>query len=551
MIRSTPQQATLAQTSATTAVLATVRSDHQTLCLAVPSSQSVRQALDTTDLRVRAACGGLGSCGACLIQTVSGDFNPPTLAEHQKLLPEDLANGMRLACQLRPRTNCELYLEHPAPHSEWISLDARQLYQASANAAIADHVYGVAVDLGTTHIRLSLWNRQSGRRIASRYSINPQVACGADVLTRLDAERLGNQETIPIGQQARSAIINGVRDILSRDMGEITPILTDMGKVLIVGNTAMLSLLCGNHDDSLYQPENWQLPITCQPNDSHAWQQAWRMPHADIEIAQPLAGFIGSDLLADLLATDITEQTQPTLLADFGTNTEIALWDGRELLVTSVPGGPAFEGVGMRNGLSAETGAICKVSRLGETFQLQTLGDAPVRGFCASGFIDAIALLVETKQLKPSGRFSQPQPETGYLLQADKRKSAIFASDIDIFQRAKASTAAAMSQLLCLANLTINDLNTLWICGSFGQHLDLNSAYRVGLLPPVTANRVRLLPNASLAGCEKLLLNPASQSQLHNIVERAKVINLGGVFAYENRFIDNLRLQPMPITECD
>ncbi|MGZ8905569.1 MAG: 2Fe-2S iron-sulfur cluster-binding protein, partial [Methylobacter sp.] len=305
-------------------MIVTVRSDSQVLQLPLNADISLRQALDATELRVRAACGGLGTCGACLIQIVSGDFNAPTPAERQKMLPDDLANGMRFACQLRARGDGELYLQNPAPHSEWKSLDAEPLYRATGNAAITRHVYGVAVDLGTTHIRLSLWNRQSGRRIGSRYSINPRVAHGADVLTRLDADHDGQA----IGQEARKVIIDGIRDILIRDMGEVSPILAEIGKVLIVGNTAMLTLVCGNSGDSLYQPENWQLPIACLPVDAEAWCSAWRTPNAEIGIAQPLAGFIGSDLLADLIATAVIEQPQPVLLADFGTNTEIALWDG-------------------------------------------------------------------------------------------------------------------------------------------------------------------------------------------------------------------------------
>lgn len=528
----------------------TVHSDSQAVQLPLDADISLRKALDTTELRVRAACGGMGTCGACLIQIVSGSFNPPTPAEHQKIPPEELANGMRLACQLRACSDGELYLQYPAPHSEWKSLDAAELYQASANTAVTGHVYGVAVDLGTTHIRLSLWNRQSGRRIGSRYSINPQVACGADVLSRLDADRFSDPDSQVLAQLARKAIIEGIRDILSRDVGEVSPMLAEIGKILIVGNTAMLTLICASHDDSLYQPENWQSPIACQPIDVDVWRGTWRTPHAEIGIVQPLAGFIGSDLLADLVATAITEQPQPVLLADFGTNTEIALWDGQVLWVTSVPGGPAFEGVGMRNGLSAETGAVCKVSRYDGQWRLQTLGEAPARGYCGSGFIDAIALLLEEKLLKPSGRFAEPQPIGGYLLDAANFRTAICSSDVDIFQRAKASTAAAMVQLLVYAGLKADDLQTLWICGSFGRHLDLNSAMRVGLLPTVDHQRVSLLANAGLRGCEQLLLDPAAQDLLNTIAGRARVVNLGGVFDYEERFIDNLRLQPVPTTEC-
>jgi uncharacterized 2Fe-2S/4Fe-4S cluster protein (DUF4445 family) len=523
----------------------TVRSAALTLQLTLNSDTTVRQALDATELRVRAACGGLGSCGACIIQTVSGEFNPPTLTERQKILPEELAIGMRLACQLRVRSAADLYLQYPAPHSKWKSLETGTFYHATGNAAITRHIYGVAVDLGTTHIRLSFWNRQSGRHIASRYSINPQVAYGADVLTRLDSDHLDKNGKQTLTQLARKAIIEGIRDILIRDVGEVTPILPEIGKILIIGNTTMLTLICGISGDNLYLPENWQVPITCRPTDSSAWCSTWHTPNAEISIAQPLAGFIGSDLLADLVATAVTEQPHPILLADFGTNTEIALWDGQTLWATSVPGGPAFEGVGMRNGLTADTGAICKVSKDDEGWRLQTLGNAPARGYCASGFIDAIALLLDENLLKASGRFVQPQPTGGYLLDGANPHTSICAADVDIFQRAKASTAAAMKQLLAFADLKADALHTLWICGSFGQHLDLVNAIRVGLLPAIDPDRVRLLANASLIGCEKLLLDSTGEALLNDIVNRAHIVNLCGDFEYEEHFIDNLRLQPI------
>lgn len=526
-----------------------VRSDHDNLRLPLTEGSSVRQALDTTDLRVRAACGGMGSCGACLIQTLSGEFNQPTLAEYQKIPHEDLANGIRLACQLHPQTDCELYLQYPAPHSAWKSLDSdlndAPSHQASGNNTITQQVYGVAIDLGTTHIRLSLWNRQTGRRIANRYSINPQIADGADVLTRLTAN---NQTHSSLTQIARLAIIEGIRDILCRDVGELSSILNQIGQVAIVGNTAMLTLICGNHDDSLYQPENWQHPIACLPSDVDAWKSAWHMPHADIHIVQPIAGFIGSDLLANLIATGMTQQPAPVMLADFGTNTEIALWDGQRLWITSVPGGPAFEGAGLRNGLSAEAGAIFNVVQEADGLQLHTIEAAPARGYCASGFIDAVCLLLDQQILKPSGRFAASQPGS-YCLDADNPKSAIYASDIDMFQRAKASTAAAMSQLLKDANLKTGDLHTLWICGNFGRHLNLDHAIRLGLLPNVELDRIRPWANASLAGCEQYLLAADAASQTAQILDKIQVVNFGGHNEYENRFIDHLRLQPIHITE--
>ncbi|PPD35769.1 MAG: hypothetical protein CTY19_01620 [Methylomonas sp.] len=527
-----------------------VQNDDCVLQLQVAETVCIREALDQTSLRVRAACGGMGSCGACLIKIVDGQFNPPTLAERQKLMPEDLSEGMRLACQLHARSQGTLYLQHPAPHSQWKSIDLSDVKrQVFCHDSLVQCPYGVAVDLGTTHIRLSLWHRPSGRQIANRIGINPQVAYGADVLTRLDANRLSPQDNQRLQQAARKAVIEGVRDILSRDMGEITPILKQIGKVLIVGNTVMLTLISGEDSNALYDLQNWHQHVACQPQDHDPWRREWRMPNAEIEIVQPLAGFVGSDLLADLLATELTQQPAPALLLDLGTNTEIALWDGKTVWVTSVPGGPAFEGVGMRNGMSSETGAIHKVSKHNDTcsdsWQIFTLGNAAVRGFCASGFIDAVALLLQTQHLKPSGRFAQSQTEHGFRLQHDNRFSAIYASDIDIFQRAKASTAAGMAQLMAFSGLDFSDLNALWICGSLGQHMDLTNAIDVGLLPDIDIHTINRMTHASLLGCEQLLLNPGAGTRLADILQKTKLINLGEVDQYEQLFIDNLRLQPL------
>ncbi|WP_341325369.1 ASKHA domain-containing protein [Methylotuvimicrobium sp. KM2] len=527
-----------------------VRTDDCDLELYLSGSSSVREALDHTEIRVRAACGGLGTCGACLIQVISGRFNPPTPAERQKLLPDQLAQGCRLACQLRPLSDGETYLAHPAPPSQWRSPDRYQ-WPTVVFSKVTDEVrkpYGIAVDLGTTHIRLSIWNRHTARLIGCRVGINPQVAHGADVLTRLDARRLDVQASRCLMTEGRKAILDGIRDILSRDFGEVAHVLAETGKISIVGNTVMLMLIGGGNDsDDLYRLENWHTAVEYRIDDIAAWRQDWRMPHADISIVQPLAGFVGSDLLADLLATGITEQPEPRLLADLGTNTEIALWDGTTAWVTSVPGGPAFEGVGMRNGLTAETGAIYRVRADGERWLISTIGDQPIRGYCASGFIDAIAVMLDKQVLKPSGRFTQSlQPSgTGYRLDANNAQSTIFGSDIDIFQRAKASTAAAMLQLLGFADLKPSDLQAVWICGSLGQHLDLHNAMRVGLLPRLPVDRFKRLANASLAGCEQLLLDRNANARLNAIISKTKAINLGGISSYEESFIDQLRLQPM------
>jgi len=513
----------------------------------VPVGTSVRDALDLTELRVRAACGGSGGCGACGVTLIGGAVSPPTTAEYMKLLAVERQQGARLACQMRLQGDALVRIDDPAPPSQWRSIPPEELIHAPAALPELDqHIYGVAVDLGTTHIRLALWNRKTGQRIASRRGPNPQGGFGADVLNRLSAAHGNPARAAELAKLARTAIVQAVRDILKRDIGEVTPMLREIGAVIVVGNTAMLALLSGQGRAALLNPDHWAGRIDCQPVDRDAFQAQWFMPNAAIHLVDAVAGFIGSDLLADLLATRLTDGAAGALLLDVGTNTEIALWDGKHLHVTAVPGGPAFEGVGLRNGMAAETGAIHRVSA---DLQFETVTGAPARGFCGSGLVDAVAVLLTTGQLKPSGRFAvSPGPE-GFLLDPANPRTALFGQDIDTFQRAKAATAAAMAALLQRAGMGWHDIGRVCVCGAFGHRLDIANAQAVGLLPPLDPACIELFADASLAGAEIGLLHSEGAAVFATLGARVVAINLAQVSDYDDRYIDHLRLRPIDINK--
>jgi len=514
--------------------------------LVASDGQSVRDLLDTTALRVRAACGGSGTCGACIVRFISGEVSPPTVAEYLKLTPEERAAGQRLACQLRIRGDVHIELEHPAPPSEWKSIVPENLAEITASRPeLSAHRYGLAVDLGTTHIRLALWDRRAGKRIATRRGANPQGSFGADVLNRLEAARAHPEHAAELAASAREAIMHAVRDILARDIGEVTPMLAEIGEVLIVGNTAMLALLTGQGGEALLDPAYWQKKVEFQPVDRSAWQQPWHLPNARIVLPGPVAGFVGSDLVADLLATGLTDGPPGSLLLDVGTNTEIALWDGACLHVTSVPGGPAFEGVGIRHGMPAEPGAIYRVSRSSGGYACATIAGETARGFCGSGLTDAIAVLLADGCLKSSGRFAvSPGPE-GYALDPANPATAITGIDVDAFQRAKAAIAAAMEVLLRQAGMGWGELRRLCICGAFGHTLDVGRAQSLRLLPPIDAQGVELHADASLAGGERALLSPDGAQRFAALTDTIKAINLSLIADYDEAYINHLRLRPI------
>ena len=520
----------------------TVHSGQGKTTLTVAPGISVREALDATDLRVRAACSGDGTCGACTVRLLGGQTNPPTVSEYLKLSAEERAEGARLACQLRPAGDVDILLEHPAPPTVWKSIAADDLLPIAGDLpTLTGPIYGVAVDLGTSHIRVSLWDRKHGQRIASRRGPNPQVRHGADVLTRLVAARVPEMAR-ELAALARNAILDALHDMLARDVGEVTPMLAEVGLLVIAGNTAMLALLTGRGGEALLAPENWQSRIDCSPPADPEWTREWHMPHARIEILPGVGGFVGSDLIAGLLATEVIQDPPGTLFIDVGTNTEIALWDGHTIHVTSVPGGPAFEGGGVAFGMPAEPGAICAVNRSANGFDLAVVGGGEAHGYCGSGLLDAVAALLAAGVIKPSGRFAEPRASDGYRLAPNNARTAITGSAIDAFQRAKAATAAAITLLLAEAGLSTGRIGRLVICGAFGHHLNLDNACSLGLLPHCPRATVDLFADATLGGCETILLKQECPSTVERVAKHLSLINVTLVIGYEDRYIEELRL---------
>jgi uncharacterized 2Fe-2S/4Fe-4S cluster protein (DUF4445 family) len=236
------------------------------------------------------------------------------------------------------------------------------------------------------------------------------------------------------------------------------------------------------------------------------------------------------------------------MLLDLGTNTEMALWDGTTLRVSSVPGGPAFEGAGIHFGMAAEPGAITHVSPRpgGKGFTCATFGGLPARGFCGSGLLSGVEALRLAGLLKPSGRFMPPVGPEGYALDPAIPQSAITGSDVDAFQRAKAATASAMEELLARAGLGWGDLQRLCVCGAFGRYLDIDQAQAVGLLPAVDGVRIELLSNAALAGCERGLLSVEMELAFSQVTTMSEIINMACAPDWEERYISHLRLVPIP-----
>ncbi len=538
----------------------TVRSPNATQAITFTHGQTLLEALDASELRCRAGCRGNGACGLCLVRIESGDGGEPTVNERLHLDEAGLAEGKRLACQVRPQGDLTITLLAPERRSAWRRLPDHSLGQnLGQTLGLADTIsptplaahsrngsadLGMAVDLGTTHIRVSVVNLDSGQRLTGRQGLNPQAYFGADVMTRLVAAAESGEHLRRMQSVVLDAFAAALRDIALRDGVDIGRVR----RVYIVGNTAMLALLASRNCDLLLLPRSWSAPVDCTPEETTGWARALGIdPEARIELVQPLAGFVGSDLLAGVLGTGLMEGDQGSLFIDFGTNSEIALWDGQTLWATSVAGGPAFEGSGSSCGFPGEPGAIRRIRRSAQGFDFEVIGGREPRGICGSGFVDLIAELVRTGLLTAKGRFAPAIRNGRFVLVSGEPNIGLTEADVDLFQRAKAALGAGIQALIAESGLDRAALRRVCIGGVFGRHLDKANAQAVGLLPGGRPDAVELFEGAALAGCTKMLLSSTAYQRVAQIREQSAMVNLSGYAGFEEAYVNNLFLRPMSV----
>lgn len=507
---------------------------------------SLREILDATNYRVRSACLGLGACGLCRVRLLAGDGGTATDAERVQLGAADLAAGLRLACQCRPAADLSIEIDSPAAASEWRTPPAGLLSMATLSRLPTDrapptglrHPLGAAVDLGTSHITLAVFDLLSGQLLAVRWGRNPQGRFGADVVTRLVAA--GNPATATtLADLARRAIGAALADIATRE--GIDP--ARIGRVVVVGNTAMTALLSGCNHDLLLQPAHWTSPIDCVPHEIDWAPVLGVAPGAVIELARPLGGFVGSDLVAGLIAGNFMAGPEPALFVDFGTNSEIVLRVGDRLWATAAAGGPAFELGSGRCGMPAEAGAIYRVTLDDDDRPVfAVLGDDRAQGLCGSGLVDLVACLRRAGTVTATGKFAGGA--TAYDIPAGEMRLQLTLADIDVLQRAKAAIGAGIEVLCAEAGIRPSALQRVVAAGLFGRYLDVANAQAIGLLPAVAAERVELAGNTALAGAAALLLSRRAGEDMQRCLAACRLINLAKSPAFDDAFLEHLYLQP-------
>ncbi len=423
-------------------------------------------------------CGGRGRCRRCRVRVLAGQ-SPPTAAERRLLSSEELARGWRLACHAA--ADADLRLEV----AQW---EAPVLADESAFEFVPGEGLGMAVDLGTTTLVAQLLDLATGRVLGVRTGLNPQAGYGADIMSRIEFA-LSAAGQSKLERLIRAGVGRLVQDLLPAAPAAIR-------KVVVVGNTVMHHFFCGLDVEPLSHvpfetPENGLKTF-------RATELSWDVPGDPVvEFLPCLGSFVGSDILAGLLATRMPESGDLIGLIDLGTNGEIVFGNRDRIVCASTAAGPAFEGGRVSMGMQAASGAISEVVVEEGRLRCRVLGGVQPRGICGSGLVDGVAAGLELGLITTTGRLSHgPLAVCSpvVLTQADVRE----------LQLAKAATAAGTRIVLYRLGAAPGDVRRLYLAGAFGNYMNRSSARRIGLID-FPEEKVEPAGNTALLGAKLAL----------------------------------------------
>jgi uncharacterized 2Fe-2S/4Fe-4S cluster protein (DUF4445 family) len=259
----------------------------------------------------------------------------------------------------------------------------------------------------------------------------------------------------------------------------------------------------------------------------------WQIPGSpSVRFLPCLGGFVGSDILAGIIASGMHESSELVALIDLGTNGEIVLGNREVMLCASTAAGPAFEGARIRMGMQATSGAISAVELSDSRYHCRVLGGGPARGICGSGLVDAVAVGLKLGTIRPNGRFAEGLQEWTLVPNV-----ALYQSDIRELQLAKAAIAAATRLLLLRWQAERGDVRHVYIAGAFGNYVDRASARRIGLID-FPYHVVEPSGNTALLGAKMVLCNSDLTEDFGDLRRRIRHVPLASDPLFEDSFVD-------------
>ena len=413
-------------------------------------------------------------------------------------------------------------------------------------------MYGYAIDIGTSKLVGVLIDLATGETLNTLFVENPQLVFGEDIMSRMSFAMKAQENSLKL----KSSVLSAVNQLLERScaMAQITP--SQVYEVVVVGNTAMHHFFLGI--ESRYLALSPYVPALKGAINLHAKDVGIiSHPHANVHVLPLIAGYVGADAVADVLASGIWKSDELSFLLDIGTNTELFVGTRNHIVSCSCASGPAFEGAHIRHGMKAVHGAIERVRIEPSTLNVEydTVGSEKPVGICGSGILDAVAELLKHHVIDMKGRFQKLESnrlieisgERAFILARNDETSTgdpimVTQKDIGEVQLAKAAIHAGCSVLLNRVGVKATDLRRLYIAGSFGNYVNPTSAKLLGLIPEVPTEIIEFVGNTAIAGAKMCLISAEMREEAKAIGEEVRYIELGTDPSFSKDFAASMYL---------
>ena len=535
----------------------TMRHDGQTQALAV--GRTVFDYADELAVQVPTSCGRTGHCHECIVEIKEGMEALESRTEAESFLRDNY----RLACQaivVDATAEIEFASLRRTPkilttsESRKIELDpmvTRNGDEVLCNSEVIDryrgHIYGLAVDLGTTTVVVDLVDLESGASVRVSSFENPQRFGGSDVMNRIsyDGEFPG---------ELRQSIVHALNHQIEKLCTELDFARQEIYEIVVAGNSTMRDLLFRLDVQSIGQKPYKSLI-------EHEYRDGRRPTTSLVEKTRRLglrtnakaqvyslpliASHVGADAAADLVAVDLAVGDKVAMLVDVGTNTEVVIGCSERLVATSCPAGPAFEGGLVKYGMPGYEGAIESIRLVDGHFDYRTIGAAEPQGLCGSGFIDLLAELRRHDRMTPKGVFADKLR----LLDIAPAYGITFSGQ-DASHLAQAKAANYCGQYIAMRHFGVDppDIAKLYLAGAFANYVDVDNAIEIGFLPPVPVERIVKVGNAAIQGAREVLLSRTKRDAIESLVRGVDHIELETTPDFFEIFVEACQFKPMPDT---
>ena len=537
--------------------MGTVASDDRTCRLSV--GKTIFDYADELAVQVPTSCFRTGQCHECIIEIKQGMEALQPRNEAESFLQENY----RLACQAVV-SNADVDIDFsPLRRTPKILIDSNQTpivdidpivicqngvvyYDGEAIDKYRGHLYGLAIDLGTTTVVISLVDLENGKSITSSAFENPQRFGGSDIMNRISYDGIYHGEL-------RKAIIKAINHEILQMEEEFGFVRQEIYEIVVVGNSTMRDILFKLDVQSIgqkpYKSTIEQAYLAGERSTTSLVEKTRRLgiranPKAKVYGLPLIASHVGADTAAVLAAVDMASQKETVMLVDVGTNTEVVIGHAGRMLAASCPAGPAFEGGLIKYGMPGYDGAIESVRWADGQFEYDIIGGTQPHGLCGSGLIDLLAELRRHDQMTPKGVFADKKqyeltvvPEYGITLSRE-----------DASNLAQAKAANYCGQFILIRHFGISplDITECYLAGGFANYVNIDNAIQIGFLAPVPKERITKIGNAAIQGAREVLISRKKRESIERLVKGIDHVELETTPDFFEVFVEGCQFKPMP-----